>query len=67
PIVSTVTIPGPLPQAQPGGAFDDSGLGHYSTLITPKAGSLLHAAFQAERPASKVPIVKNHRTQKPAF
>jgi hypothetical protein len=46
PIVSTVSIPGHAPQAQPGGAFDDSGMGRYSTLFTPKAGALFQVAFQ---------------------
>src|SRR5205823_14828129 len=45
PIVSTVTIPGHAPPSTPEGAFDDSGLGRYSTLITPEAGSLFHAVF----------------------
>jgi hypothetical protein len=31
PIVSTVTIPGRAPQAQPREAFDDPGVGRYST------------------------------------
>ena len=45
PIVSTVTIPGPLPQRNQREHSMIRRVGPYSTLITLQAGSLFHAVF----------------------
>ena len=45
PIVSTVTIPNRSPQHNQREHSMIRGVGPYSTLITPQAGSLFHAAF----------------------
>jgi hypothetical protein len=46
PIVSTVTIPATLPRYNQREHSMIPGVGPYSALITPIAGSLFHAVFQ---------------------
>jgi hypothetical protein len=48
PIVSTVTIPATLPRYNQREHSMIPGVGPYSALITPIAGSLFHAVFQPE-------------------
>src|SRR3979411_960632 len=61
PIVSTVTIPATLPRYNQREHSMIPGVGPYSALITPIAGSLFHAVFQARRPEHESLAMKFRR------